>query len=503
MINSLISLINNKRIQQIELFKKDPYTTQQNVLKNLLAKAKNTEFGLQYKFNKISTAEEFAYYVPLHHYEDFYPYIERLLKGEQNVIWNSEIKWFAKSSGTTSSKSKFIPVSREALEECHYKGGRDVIALYLKQNPVSKIFTGKTLALGGSHKISEFNSDIYYGDLSAVLIHNLPFWAEFFRTPNIEIALMDEWETKIEKMAHETINKNVTVIAGVPSWMMVLIKKIFEITGKNYLDEIWPNIELFIHGGISFDPYREHFKSFFKYKNIHYLETYNASEGFFAIQDDLLSNDMLLMLDLGIYYEFIPINELQKPTPKTVDISNVELNKNYAIVISTNAGLWRYIIGDTIKFTSLYPHKIRITGRTKHFINAFGEELIVENAEYAVKKASEKTGAIVLEYIAAPKFMDKNTTGSHQWIFEFEKEPENMQLFMEELDNALKDVNSDYEAKRYKDITISFPEYVIVKKGTFYQWLKKNNKLGGQHKIPRLENERKIVEEILKINNTL
>ncbi len=503
LINTLIQWINYKRIQQVELMRSYPEEVQQEVLANLLLKAQNTEIGKQYRFNEIEKPEQFAKRLPVVDYDQFKPYIDRVMRGEQNVIWPSEIRWFAKSSGTTSDKSKFIPVSYEALEECHYKGGRDVIAIYLKQYPDSEIFKGKTLALGGSHKISEFNSDLYYGDLSAVLMQNLPFWAEFLRTPTLDIALMDEWESKIEKMAHQTIKDKVTVLAGVPSWMIILLKKILEITGKSYIDEVWPTLELFIHGGVSFEPYREYFSSFFKNKHIRYLETYNASEGFFAIQDDLKHDDMLLMLDLGIYYEFIPVEDWDKSDPKTLTIGGVKLNEPYALVITTNAGLWRYKIGDTIRFTSLYPHKIKITGRTKQFINAFGEELMVENAEYAVRVASQKTNAVVREYTAAPIFMGHNNTGAHEWILEFEKEPYDINQFMIELDNTLKNVNSDYEAKRYKDITLSFPHFTVVKYGTFYEWLKRNNKLGGQHKVPRLSNQRTYVEELKEIHKQL
>ncbi len=502
-INSLIQWFNAKRFHQIEQMKKAPQEIQNEQLLALLIKAQNTEFGKKYSFSKIENPQQFSETVPIHTYEQFKPYIDLVLNGKQNVIWPTEIKWFAKSSGTTSSKSKFIPVSKESLEDCHYKGGRDVFALYFKQFPDSEILLGKTLALGGSHKISEFNSDIYYGDLSAVLMQNLPFWAEFFRTPTLNIALMDEWEEKIEKMAHETIKHRVSVIAGVPSWMVVLIKRILEITQKDSLDEVWPNLELFVHGGVSFEPYRQYFRTFFKNKPIQYMETYNASEGFFAIQDDLNTSDMLLMLDLGIYYEFLPISELNNPQAKTLTISEVELNKPYALVITTNAGLWRYLIGDTIKFTSLYPHKIKITGRTKHFINAFGEELVVENAELAVKAACEQTGAIICEYTAAPVYMNEHQNGAHEWIFEFEKEPNDMLVFMQILDNSLKSVNSDYEAKRYKDMTLAFPKYHIVKRGTFYEWLKQQNKLGGQHKVPRLENHRQTLEDLLKIHHSL
>jgi hypothetical protein len=503
LINSLIHWINLKRINQIDLFKRYPQEVQDEVLADLLLKAKNTEFGLKYKFEQIETAKQFSETVPVVDYDAFKHYIERIMQGQQNIIWPSEIKWFAKSSGTTSDKSKFIPVSRESLEDCHYKGGRDAIALYLKQYPDSEIFNGKTLALGGSHKISEFNSDLYYGDLSAVLMQNLPFWAEFLRTPTLDIALMDEWESKIEKIAQETYKHRVSVLAGVPSWMMVLIKRLMEITGKSYLDEIWPQLELFMHGGVSFEPYRDYYRGLFRNKPIRYLETYNASEGFFAIQDDLLESDMLLMLDLGIYYEFIPMEDWDKENPNTLTIGQVELNKPYAVVISTNAGLWRYKIGDTVKFTSLFPHKIKITGRTKHFINAFGEELMVDNAEYAIRWASEKTDAVVREYTAAPVFMDAKKSGAHEWILEFEKQPRSIHAFIEELDIALKSVNSDYEAKRYKNMSLDFPHYLVVKDGTFYEWLRQKNKLGGQHKVPRLANNRDVVEELKQIHFAL
>ncbi len=503
LLNSLVSWINLKRMSQIDLMKRYPAEVQKEVLANLLIKAKDTEFGKKYGFAKIETPQQYSETVPLQDYESLKFYTERIVKGEQNLIWPTDIRWFAKSSGTTSDKSKFIPVSKEALEECHYRGGRDMVAFYIKQYPQSEILLGKTLALGGSHKISEFNSDLYYGDLSAVLMKNLPFWAEFLRVPSLSVALMDEWQNKIEKTAHDSIKHKITVLAGVPSWMMVLIKRIFEITGKTYLNEVWPQLELFIHGGVSFEPYREQYRSFFNNDSMHYLETYNASEGFFSIQDDLSEPEMLLMLDYGIYYEFIPLEELEREHPTSLTIGEVETNKQYAMVISTNAGLWRYLIGDTVKFTSLFPHKIKVTGRTRHYINAFGEELMVENAEYAVKKASEKTGATIREYTAAPVFMSKNQTGAHQWIFEFEKEPSSIDVFMKELDDALKSVNSDYEAKRYQNMNLNFPKYIVVKENTFYEWLHQKNKLGGQHKIPRLANHREYVEELIQIHNQL
>ncbi|MBI5542084.1 MAG: GH3 auxin-responsive promoter family protein [Bacteroidia bacterium] len=502
-LQSLISWLHIKRMTQIDLFRKYPVDVQLEMNYKLLKKARETEFGRKYNFESITSIREFQNRVPLSDYENLTSYISRLRKNEQNILWPSEIKWFAKSSGTTNDKSKFIPVSKEALEDCHFKGGKDIIALFSSQRPNYELFKGKTLGLGGSHQINEFSNESYYGDLSAVLIQNLPFWAEFLRTPNLEIALMDEWESKIEKMAHATIKENVTSIAGVPSWTLVLMKRILELTNKKDLSEIWPNLEVFVHGGVSFEPYREQFKKLFTSDKMNYLETYNASEGFFAIQDDLNTRDMLLMLDYGIFYEFIPMEEFGKENPKVLTIGEVEQGKNYALVITTNSGLWRYIIGDTVKFTSLYPHKIVITGRTKHFINAFGEELIIENAEKAIKIASEKTHAEIREYTAAPVYMTECSKGAHEWLFEFSTPPSSIDYFMEILDNALKSVNSDYEAKRYRNMSLDFPKVTVLPDGTFYKWLKDKGKLGGQHKIPRLANHREYIDELLALKNKI
>jgi hypothetical protein len=500
-IQSLISWLHIKRMTQIDLFRKYPVDVQMETNYKLLKKARDTEWGKKYDFASIFSITDFQNRIPLSDYESLTEDITRLRKNEQNILWPSEIKWFAKSSGTTNDKSKYIPVSREALEDCHFKGGKDLIALFSAQRPEYELFKGKTLGLGGSHQINDFNNESYYGDLSAVLIQNLPFWAEFMRTPNLEIALMDEWESKIEKMAHVTMKENVTSIAGVPSWTLVLMKRILELSGKKDLTETWPNLEVFVHGGVSFEPYREQFKKLFPSDKMSYMETYNASEGFFAIQDDLNTHDMLLMLDYGIFYEFIPMEEFGKENPKVLSIGDVEIGKNYAIVISTNAGLWRYIIGDTVKFTSLYPHKIVITGRTKHFINAFGEELIIENAEQSIKIACEKTHAQIREYTAAPVYMTESSKGAHEWLFEFSEQPSNIDYFMEVLDNALKSVNSDYEAKRYRNMSLEFPKCTIIPEGIFYKWLKEKGKLGGQHKIPRLANHREYVDELITLKN--
>ena len=498
-LTSIISWLNIKRISQIDLMRKYPFNVQEETFFELINTAKNTEWGKKYNFESIQRIQDFQERVPLQDYEDIKPFVERLRAGEKDLLWPGEIKWFAKSSGTTSDKSKFIPVSNDAIEKCHFQAGKDNIALIANRYPDTEVFNGKTLILGGSHQINNFSNDSYYGDLSAVLIQNLPFWAEFIRTPSLETTLMDKWDEKIEKLTEEAINVNVTTLAGVPSWMLVLAKNILKKTGKSTLKEVWPNLELFSHGGVAFSPYKEEFDKLIGYKNMKYVETYNASEGFFAIQDSDEDNAMLLMLDYGIFYEFIKMSDIDKENPKTLTINEVTTDVNYALVISTNAGLWRYIIGDTIQFTSLFPHKIKVTGRIKHFINAFGEEVIIDNAEQAILKACQETGAILVEYTACPIYMKEGQKGAHEWLFEFSTMPDNMEHFMTILDNKLKDINSDYEAKRFKDLSLEFPKYHILKSGTFYKWLSQKNKLGGQHKIPRLANHRKYVEELLSL----
>lgn len=501
LLTSIVNWLTIKRVHQIELFKIYPANIQQDVFKHLIAQAVSTEWGKKHHYDQIETVSDFQQAVPISTYEDLKPEIDRVRAGEQNILWPGETKWFAKSSGTTNDKSKFIPVSKEALEKCHFRGARDVMAIYANNYPETKIFKGKGLTLGGSHKIDNHNNQSYYGDLSAILIENQPFWTEFIRTPSQQIALIDKWEEKLEKIAQETIKENVTSIAGVPSWNMVMLKYILEITGKKNILEVWPNLELFMHGGVSFIPYREQFKELIPSGEMRYLESYNASEGFFAIQDDPASDDMLLMLDYAVFYEFIPMSEFDSPEARVLTIDEVEKDVNYALVISTNAGLWRYLIGDTITFTSLTPHKIKITGRTKHFLNAFGEEVIIDNAEKAMQIACEATNARVAEYTAAPVFMSSDKQGTHEWIIEFEKDPDNFEKFSELFDTALQQVNSDYEAKRYKNITLGIPVMHKAPKDTFYKWLQQKNKLGGQNKVPRLSNDRKYVEELLKTFN--
>ncbi|HBX49554.1 MAG: hypothetical protein A2275_11515 [Bacteroidetes bacterium RIFOXYA12_FULL_35_11] len=499
-ISSIFSWFTVKRMTQIDLFRKYPIETQYETLFKILKKAQDTEYGKQYGFSSIKSIDQYRERLPVIDYEGLKPYVIRLRQGEKNLIWSGEIKWFAKSSGTTSDKSKFIPVTKDALEDCHYRGGKDILVIYNHNHPDTEIFPGKCLTLGGSRQVNNFSNDSYYGDLSAILIQNIPFWAEFIRTPNLSISLMEKWDEKIEEMAKTTIKENVTNIAGVPSWLLVLLKRILEVTGKTNIADVWPNLELFTHGGVSFIPYREQFKKIIDTPKMNYLETYNASEGFFALQDNPATDDMLLMLDYGVFYEFMPLEEADKERPKTISLEDVELDKNYALIISTNGGLWRYMIGDTVKFTSLYPFKIKITGRVKHFINAFGEELIIDNAEKAIKVACEKTNAFIREYTAGPVYMGDNQKGGHEWLFEFEKKPADIRYFMEVLDNALKAVNSDYEAKRYKNMTLSFPKYHIMKDGLFYEWLNQKGKLGGQHKIPRLANNREYLESMMDLN---
>ncbi|TFF36903.1 GH3 auxin-responsive promoter family protein [Mucilaginibacter psychrotolerans] len=498
-INSVFTWFMKKRIHQIELFMKYPNEVQEEWFEQLVAGAENTEWGKKHHYKSIESLADFKRQVPIQNYDTLKPYIERMLKGEQNVLWPSEIRWFAKSSGTTSDRSKFIPVSEESLEECHFKGGKDMLTIYFNNRPNARIFTGKSLTLGGSHQIGQLNADTSFGDLSAVIMKNLPLWAEFYRTPHLDIALLENFEEKIEKMAHATKDVNVTSISGVPTWNILLFKRILEITGKNNLLEVWPNLELYFHGAVNFTPYREQFRKLIPCPDMYYLETYNASEGFFGIQDLEEPGDMLLMLDYGIFYEFMPLEYLHDEDPKTLTLDEVELDKNYALIISTNAGLWRYMIGDTVKFTSLAPYRIAITGRTKHFINAFGEELIIDNAERALAEACSLTGAIIRDYTAAPVYFNGDQCGAHEWLIEFEQKPAEFERFVDVLDLTLRRVNSDYDAKRFKDMALRRPQVRKVAEGTFFNWMKLKGKIGGQHKVPRLANNREYIDSILKM----
>jgi hypothetical protein len=495
LLSPAISRLARFRNWRIEQWITNPIDAQREVLQDLVTHGQNTEFGRKHGFKELFSIRKFKQQVPIQDYEDLKPYMDRLMDGEEHLLWNTPVNWFAKSSGTTSDKSKFIPITEESLEDCHFQAAKDVLTLYYNYNIESDLLTGKGLVIGGSHQVSKINEEIQYGDLSAVLLQNTPMWANWIRTPELSIALMDEWEGKIEMLAQSTIVENVTSISGVPTWTMILIKRILEITGKSTLKEVWPNLELYIHGGVSFVPYREQFERIIG-EGCTYLEMYNASEGFFAAQDNPDEDGMLLFLNHGIFYEFMPVEEYGKPDPKTIGLQEVETGKNYALVISTNGGLWRYLVGDTIQFTSTFPFRIKVSGRLKQYINAFGEEVIADNTDKAIAIATQKTGLIVNDYTAAPVYFGDNSKGGHEWLIEFEEAPANTEQFAYELDCALKSLNSDYEAKRYKDIALTLPHVYALKKGIFRAWLKSKDKLGGQHKIPRLSNDRKYIDEI-------
>lgn len=498
LVNKVMEILMKKRMRQIENFIKYPIETQENTLFNNLSKARNIEYGNLYKFNEIDNLREFQSRVPLVTYEEFEPYIEKARRGIADVSWEGKIKWFAKSSGTTNAKSKFIPISDVSLEDCHYSAGKMMFAIYLNNHPNTEIFKNKNLRLGGSSEIYQ-EYDTLFGDLSAILIDNLPFYAELRNSPNRQISLMSEWESKMKAISAAVIKEDIGCLTGVPSWMLVLLHKILEETGKEKLDEVWPMLEVFFHGGISFKPYKENYEEL-THKKLNFYEIYNASEGFFAIQDRSDSKEMLLLLDNGIFYEFIPMDEFGSADPKVITLEDVEVGKNYAIVITTNGGLWRYIIGDTVKFTSTDPFRIVVTGRTKHFINAFGEELIIENAEEGIRKACEKTQAVIKEFTAGPIFMEGNEKGAHEWIIEFEKKPDSIETFANILDESLQELNSDYEAKRYKNMTLNPLKLNVARENLFFDWMKSRGKLGGQNKVPRLSNTREYLDDLLEMN---
>ncbi|MEI6584512.1 MAG: GH3 auxin-responsive promoter family protein [Sediminibacterium sp.] len=496
-LSPAISRLARLRHGRIEDWINQPIAAQREVLQDLITHGQYTEFGRKFGFKEMFTIRNFKQAVPIQEYEDLKPYIERIMDGEdEQLLWNTPVSWFAKSSGTTSDKSKFIPITNESLQDTHFQAAKDVLTMYYLYNNNSDLLTGKSLVIGGSHQISKMNEDVQYGDLSAVLLQNAPFWGQWIRTPELSIALMDEWEGKIESLALSTIEENVTSIAGVPTWTLVLIKRILAITGKANLKQVWPNLELYVHGGVSFTPYREQFKKLIG-PGITYLEMYNASEGFFAAQNNPDEEGMLLLLNHGIFYEFMPVEEYGTEQPQTIGLDKVEIAKNYALVISTNGGLWRYLVGDTVQFVSKYPFKIKVSGRLKQYINAFGEELIADNADKAIAIACQKTGLVVNDYTAAPVYIGDDTKGAHEWLIEFEQMPESVEAFTYELDCALKSVNSDYEAKRYKDIALIMPIVHSLKKSVFHEWLRSKGKLGGQHKIPRLSNDRVYIDEIL------
>lgn len=488
-----------RRMERVEKYRSTPLPTQERQFKYLIEQGRNTLWGKTYGYADIRNPEQFRRQVPVSTYEDLFPYIERTLKGEQQVLWPAPIRYFSKSSGTTNDRSKYIPISEENLQKCHYDCGKDMLAIYASLYPNAELFAGKGLSVGGSLQENPYNPETHCGDISALIMKHLPFWAEWLRTPSLEVALLSDWEEKIQRMAENAMKEDVRSIQGVPTWTIFLIKKVLEITGKDSIMEVWPKLELFVHGAVNFDPYRTLFKQLIPNPNMRYLEVYNASEGFFGIQDQRDSKDMLLTLDNGVYYEFIPMEEWESDHPKAIGLDQVETGKSYALLITTNSGLWRYNIGDTIMFTERNPFRIRITGRTKHFINAFGEEVVVENAEQALTQAAAATGAIVTNFTAAPVFIQSDEKGGHEWVIEFEQAPENLQTFTQKLDESLRKINSDYDAKRAYDIALVMPKVHLAAKGTFYRWMKSRGKLGGQNKVPRLSNSRQYVEEVLRL----
>jgi len=512
---SLTSIVRNVfllRQKELQRYDNEGKQLQQEVLQYLVKRGTDTQYGRSHMFTTIKGYEQFAQHVPLNDYESLKVSIDRMRHGERDVLWPGQVKWYAKSSGTTNDKSKFIPVSPEGLKNTHYAGGSDTVAIYLRNNAKSRLFDGRALILGGSHAPNYTLPHSLVGDLSAILIENINPLANLVRVPKKQTALLSDFEVKRDRIARETLNKNVTNLSGVPSWMLSVLTRVMELSGKEHLEEVWPNLEVFFHGGVAFTPYRQQYQELITKPDMHYMETYNASEGFFGIQDDPADSSMLLMLDYGVFYEFIALNDLPEVqeqmnnfTPgvacdKIIPLWDVEVGTNYAMVISTACGLWRYLIGDTVRFTSKDPYKFVISGRTKHFINAFGEELIVDNAEKGLAAACQQTGAEVTEYTAAPVFMDGKAKCRHQWLVEFARMPEDLSAFARALDKRLQEINSDYEAKRYKDITLQPLEVIVARPGLFNDWLKLKGKLGGQHKIPRLSNDRHHIEELLAMN---
>ncbi len=498
-LDQFVKQVLTYRLPQIQHFCRNPWEVQEKTLSRLLSQGKHTEWGKTYAFSEIKDSHSYAKQVPIVAYEDVAPFIQKMMLGQKNILWPGQVNWFSKSSGTTNDRSKFIPVPKESLRTCHFRGGRDILALYIQNNPQTRFFRGRGLSIGGTFQSNPDYPQVRYGDISAVVVQNLPSWAQWIRTPPLSIAMMDAWEEKIAAMLKHTLNRNVTSVLGVPTWTLVLFQRILEHTGKSVMEEVWPNLEVFVHGAVAFTPYRDLFQQLAP--SLRFMETYNASEGFFGIQDDIGREDLLLMLDYDIYYEFVPMSELGSDHPQALNLSEVELHKNYAMLITTNGGLWRYKIGDTVKFTSKDPYRIKITGRTKHFINAFGEEVIVENAETAIAEACRQTGAVINNFTAGPLYMGNGKQGGHEWIVEFCTPPADLKYFTQCLDSKLKEINSDYEAKRSQDIALRMPIVHDVPDGTFYNWLKKKGKLGGQHKVPRLANSRDYLEDILKFTD--
>ena len=499
-LTTLIRPVFSPRCRKLDLYATQAEALQRAVLRRLTGKASNTEWGRAHGYGSGLTYEDFARQTPLNTYEELKGLIDRMRQGERDVLWPGRVKWYAKSSGTTNDKSKFIPVSVDGLHDTHYAGGKDAVVWYLRNNPQSRIFDGKALILGGSHAPNYNLPGSLVGDLGAILIENINPLVNMVRVPKKATALLSDFEIKRDRIAREAMRQNVTNLSGVPSWMLSVLNRVMELSGKQHLEEVWPNLEVFFHGGVAFTPYRQQYQRLITSPGMHYMETYNASEGFFGLQDDPTDAAMSLMIDYGIFYEFIPMDEFDSPEPTAVPLWGIETGRNYAMVITTSSGLWRYIIGDMVRFTGRDPYKFVITGRTKSFINAFGEELIVDNAEKGLAEACRKTGAEVLEYTAAPVFMDANGKCRHQWVVEFSREPDSLEHFAAVLDESLQQINSDYEAKRYKDITLQRLELIKGRPGIFNDWLKQKGKLGGQHKVPRLCNNRDIIEQVIALN---
>ncbi len=499
-LNDILVFFLKRRAEHIEHFRRNPIEVQYQVFHELIEAAKDTEWGRTYDYRSVQTIKDFQNRVPVRSYEEFFSYIERILKGEQNILWPSDVEWFAKSSGTTNARSKYIPITPESLEECNYKGGKDVMSVIIENKPDTLLFEGKGLSIGGCLSTNPYNVLTKVGDISAIIMHNLPAWADYIRTPPIDIALIDNWEDKLTQMTKICGNEKVTSILGVPTWTIVLLDRILQQKGASNMLDIWPNFEIFVHGAISFDPYRTLFqKKYFPSNHTSYLETYNASEGFFALQDDFSRpGEMLLMLDYGIFFEFLPSSEWEKEYPNALTLNEVEIGQNYALVISTNGGLWRYKVGDTVKFTSKYPFRLKVSGRTKHFINVFGEEVIVENADTAIMYACQQTGAVMSDYTAGPIYIENGKKGRHEWVIEFSVFPSDLAHFTASLDQNLRSINSDYDAKRFNELALLLPIVHIAPTNTFYNWLASRGKVGGQHKVPRLSNSREYLNSLLQ-----
>lgn len=480
----------------VERFLNNPLDVQRKTFDYLIKHGSNTLFGQENQFDKIRHPDDFKKQVSVSSYENLRPYLDMIInEKQQNVLWDTPVKWFAMSSGTTEDKSKYIPVTRESLYNCHYRCGYHMLAMYAVHYPDTAFVLGKSLVLGGSRQMNAIGDGVFTGDISAILIKNLPFFAKRARTPE-SIALLPDWEEKLQKLTDYALNADIRSLVGVPSWMLVLLKKMVEDTGKP-ITELLPNLEVFFHGGVSFVPFQEQYRKIIPSDEMRYWETYNASEGFFGVQFSPDSKDMLLLLDNEIYYEFLPVSEWDKENPEALSLAEIEIGKQYAMVITTSGGLWRYKIGDTIEFTSANPYLFRITGRTKQFINAFGEELIVDNADKALAEACRETGARITEYTAGPVYFDESHNGAHEWLIEFDTLPSDIERFTNLLDDNLKKNNSDYEAKRSHNLSLSKPIVRVLEKSTFYDWMKSRERTGGQNKVPKLSNDRKYLDSIL------